>query len=52
MAPVDMVLEVDWIRFSRPGAQASHDWYAQVGGGNPLTDPNLPEAGLLAALGD
>lgn len=50
-APVDMALEVDWIRFSRPKTQAPRDWYAQVSGGNPLADPNLPEADLLAALG-
>ncbi|RJF90340.1 hypothetical protein [Sphingomonas cavernae] len=50
-APVDMALEVDWIRFSRPKLQAPRDWYAQVSGGNPLANPNLPEAELLAALG-
>lgn len=50
-APVDMILEADWIRFSRPRAAVSPDWYAQVNA-NPLADPNLPEADLLALLGD
>lgn len=51
-ARVDMALEVDWIRFSRPRPQPVRDWYAQVNGANRLTDPNLSEAELLAALGD
>jgi len=50
-AAVDMVFEADWIRFSRPRPQAPGDWYAQVSG-HPLADPNLPEAELLALLGD
>lgn len=50
-AAVDMILEVDWIRFARPQAQAPRDWYGQVSA-HPLADPNLPEADLLAALGD
>lgn len=50
-APVDMILEADWIRFSRPRPQVSPDWYGQVSA-NPLADPNLSEAALLAALGD
>ena len=50
-APVDMILEADWIRFSRPRPQVSPDWYGQVSA-NPLADPNLPEADLLALLGD
>ena len=49
-ARVDMVLEVDWIRFARPAVNASPDWYDQVSA-NPLADPNLSEADLLAALG-
>lgn len=49
-AKVDMVMEVDWIRFARPRPQVSSDWYAQVSA-NPLADPNLSEADLLAALG-
>lgn len=50
-AAVDMILEVDWIRFSRPRLQAPRDWYRQVSA-HPLADPNLPEAELLEALGD
>ncbi|HYC75435.1 hypothetical protein [Brevundimonas sp.] len=49
-ARVDMVLEVDWIRFSRPLPRTPGDWYGQVSA-NPLADPNLPEADLLEALG-
>lgn len=49
-ARVDMVLEVDWIRFARPLPRVRQDWYAQVSA-NPLADPNLPEAELLEALG-
>lgn len=50
-AAVDMILEADWIRFARPRPQVSPDWYQQVSA-NPLADPNLPEAELLALLGD
>jgi len=50
-APVDMILEADWIRFSRPRPQVSPDWYGQVSA-NPLANPNLPEADLLAMLGE
>ena len=50
-AVVDMVLEADWIRFSRPRPQVSSDWYGQVSA-HPLADPNLPEEELLALLGD
>ncbi len=50
-AAVDMVLEADWIRFSRPRLQISPDWYGQVSA-HPLADPNLSEAELLAQLGD
>ena len=50
-AAVDMVLEADWIRFSRPRPQISPDWYGQVSA-HPLADPNLSEAELLAQLGD
>ncbi|HEY0599340.1 hypothetical protein [Brevundimonas sp.] len=49
-ARVDMVLEVDWIRFARPLPRVRQDWYGQVSA-NPLADPNLPEAELLEALG-
>lgn len=50
-AAVDMVLEADWIRFSRPRPQVSADWYGQVSN-HPLADPNLSEDELLALLGD
>ena len=50
-AAVDMVLEADWIRFSRPRPQISPDWYGQVSD-HPLADPNLSEDELLALLGD
>ena len=50
-AAVDMVLEADWIRFSRPRPQVSPDWYGQVSD-HPLADPNLSEDELLALLGD
>jgi hypothetical protein len=50
-ARVDMALEVDWIRFARPRPEPIRDWYAQVNGTNPLTDPNLPEPELLRILG-
>jgi hypothetical protein len=60
---VDMLMDVDWVRFSRPRghraarppsdrAAALAAWYAQVNGKNPLTDPNLPEAELLRQLGE
>lgn len=48
-APVDMILEADWIRFARPRVLAAADWYGQVRA-NPLADPNLPEADLLRML--
>jgi hypothetical protein len=50
-AAVDMVLEADWIRFSRPRPQVPLAWYEQVSA-HPLADPNLPEDELLAMLGD
>jgi hypothetical protein len=48
----DMILEVDWIRFARPRQASTVDWYAQVNGLAPLTNPNLPEADVLSSLGD
>jgi len=53
-ARVDMALEVDWVRFSKPQTKAfePQQWYAQVTGENPLTNPNLTEAEILAALGN
>lgn len=50
-ASVDMMVDVDWVRFSRPRISVSPDWYAQVSS-NPLADPNLTEADLLALIGD
>ncbi len=50
-ARVDMALEVDWIRFSRPRLAPINDWYAQVNGTNRLANPNLTEEEILAALG-
>lgn len=50
-APVDMALDVDWVRFSRPKIQSPRDWYAQVNGSNKLTNPGLTDAEILAALG-
>ena len=60
---VDMLMDVDWVRFSRPPghraagppndrAAALASWYAQVNGKNTLTDPNLPETELLTQLGE
>ncbi len=50
-AKVDMALEVDWIRFSRPKVAPINDWYAQVNGTNRLANPNLTEEEILTALG-
>ena len=50
-ARVDMALDVDWIRFSRPAVTVPPDWYQQVLA-NPLADPNLAESELLRLLGD
>jgi hypothetical protein len=49
-AEVDMILEVDWIRFSRPRLRSSPDWYGEVSA-NPLADPNIDEDAVLALLG-
>lgn len=52
-APVDMALEVDWIRFAQPRlARPAGGWGAEVTGANRLADPNLPVAELLALIGD
>ncbi|WP_269716603.1 hypothetical protein [Caulobacter sp. NIBR2454] len=52
-ARVDMQLDVDWIRFSRPKLKTSPDWVQQVtGAGNPMADPNLSEEAILAAIGN
>lgn len=50
-AKVDMALEVDWIRFSRPLPKSNKDWRLEVSGANPLANPNLPESEILRALG-
>ena len=49
-APVDMLMDVDWVRFARPKPQIEWNWQSQVRE-HPLADPNLPEAEILAALG-
>jgi hypothetical protein len=60
---VDMAMDVDWVRFSRPRGYralansadreaATALWYAGVNGDNPLTDPNLGQKELLDALGE
>lgn len=51
-APVDMALEVDWVRFSAPKVRGGGSWEAEVTGANPLADPNLPEAEVLRLLGE
>lgn len=48
--PVDMVMDVDWIRFARPLPKIEKAWQAQVQA-HPLADPNLPESKILEALG-
>lgn len=50
-ARVDMTLEVDWIRFSRPRTRAQPDWLLEVSA-NPLADTNLSEEAVLELLGD
>ncbi|HEV2568972.1 hypothetical protein [Sphingomonas sp.] len=49
-APVDMLMDVDWIRFRRPAPAIDWKWQTQVRE-HPLADPNLSEAEILAALG-
>jgi hypothetical protein len=50
-ARVDMLMDVDWIRYSRPRLDIAWDWREQVRR-HPLADANLDEAAILAALGD
>ena len=50
-ARVDMQMDVDWIRFSRPKLKASPDWYAQVSA-NPLAEAALSDEEILALVGD
>ena len=49
-ARVDMLMDVDWIRFARPKPQIDWAWQNQVRE-HPLADPNLPESAVLEALG-
>ena len=49
-AKVDMLMDVDWVRFTRPKATVDWAWQSQVRE-HPLANPNLPEAELLRALG-
>lgn len=48
--PTDMILEVDWIRFSEPKVSYPKDWYTGVSA-NRLTDSSTGDAELLAMLG-
>lgn len=50
-AKVDMLMDVDWVRFSRPRPVINAHWEDQVQR-HPLADPNLPEEAVLTALGD
>lgn len=50
-ARTDMMLEVDWIRFARPALRGENDWYRQVRA-NPIADPGVSDAQVLAWLGD
>ena len=50
-ASVDMLMDVDWIRFARPRLKASWKWEDQVSI-HPLANADLSEAAILAALGD
>ena len=50
-APVDMALDVDWVRFSPPSLATAGDWYSQVNGANPLTDPSISDAEIIRLLG-
>lgn len=49
-AKVDMAMDVDWVRFSRPKPVIDWNWQSQVRE-HPLADPNLAEADVLRALG-
>ena len=49
-ARVDMQMDVDWIRFSRPRPETDWQWQSQVRA-HPLADPNLAEVEILRALG-
>jgi len=49
-AKVDMQMDVDWIRFSRPQPKIDAFWEAQVQA-HPLADTSLSDAQILKALG-
>ena len=49
-AAVDMLMDVDWIRFARPKPTIDWAWQSQVKE-HPLADPNLSEEAILSALG-
>jgi hypothetical protein len=49
-APVDMLMDVDWVRFTRPKLTIDWNWQNQVRE-HPLADPNLSESAILRALG-
>ena len=49
-ARVDMQMDVDWIRFSRPKTMADWSWQAQVRS-HPLADASRSDDEILAALG-
>ncbi|MDP9422580.1 MAG: DUF1349 domain-containing protein [Pseudomonadota bacterium] len=48
--PVDMLMDVNWIRYSRPKLTIEQDWRVQVQV-HPLADPNLSEQQIIDALG-
>lgn len=49
-APVDMLMDIDWVRFSRPTLDIKWAWQDQVRA-HPLADASLSDAEILAALG-
>lgn len=49
-AKVDMLMDIDWIRFARPKPQVDWSWQSQVRE-HPLADPNMPEGEILKAIG-
>jgi hypothetical protein len=49
-ARVDMHMDVDWIRFSRPRPHIDWQWQAQVRE-HPLADASLADGEILSALG-
>lgn len=50
-ARVDMQMDVDWIRYTRPKPTIDWNWETQVQR-HPLADPGLSDAAILKALGD